>query len=111
LAASPTACPAVTHPCVSRQQGRLLLLSAGRRLPSVVVQAAVHSQHHCSTCILRQAFGAHHSASPRTSLAAGSGTDNIPSLHSDTYFDLATPWSVQQAGMDDAGHRVRSSVM
>ena len=35
-------------------------------------------------CILRQAFGAHHSASPRASLAAGSGTDNIPSLRSDT---------------------------
>jgi len=26
----------------------------------------------------------HHSASPRASLAAGSGTDNIPSLRSDT---------------------------
>ena len=82
-AVSPTARPAVAHPCVSRQQGRLLL-SAGRRLPSVVVQAAVHSQRGCSTCILRQAFGAHHSASPRASLAAGSGTDSIPSLRSDT---------------------------
>jgi len=46
-AVSPTACPAVAHPSVSRQQGRLLLLSAGRRLPSVVVQAAVHSQRRC----------------------------------------------------------------
>jgi len=64
-AVSPTARPAVAHPCVSRQQGRLLLRSAGRRLPSVVVQAAVHSQR-------------------RASLAAGSGTDNIPSLRSDT---------------------------
>jgi len=83
-AVSPTTRPAVTHPCVSRQQGRLLLLSAGRRLPSVAVQAAVHSQRRFSTCILRQAFGAHHSTSPRASLAAGSGTDNILSLHSDT---------------------------
>ena len=58
-AVSPTARPAVAQPCVSRQQGRLLLLSAGRRLLSVVVQAAVHSQRRCSTCILRQAFGAH----------------------------------------------------
>ena len=66
-AMSPTARPVVAHPCVSRQQGRLLLLSAGRHLPSVVVQAAVHSQRRCSTCILRQAFGAHHSASPRAS--------------------------------------------
>ena len=82
-AVSPTARPAVAHPCVSRQQGRLLLLSAGRRLPSVVVQAAVHSQRRCTTCILRQALGAHHSASLRASLAAGSGTDNIPSLRSD----------------------------
>ena len=71
-------------PAFSRQQGRLLLLSAGRRLPTVVVQAAVHSQRRCSTCILLQAFGAHHSASPRASLAAVSGTDNIPSLRSDT---------------------------
>ena len=70
--------------CVSRQQGRLLLLSAGWRLPSVVVQAALHSQRRCSNCILRQVFGAHYSASPRASLAAGSGTDNIPSLRSDT---------------------------
>ena len=76
--------PALAHPCVSRQQGRLLLLSAGWRLPTVVVQAAVHFQRRCSTCILRQAFGAHHSASPRASLAAGSETDNIPSLCSDT---------------------------
>ena len=83
-ALSPTALPAVAHPCVSCQQSRLLLLSAGRRLPSVVVQAAVHSQCHCSTCILRQAFGAHHSASPQASLAVGSGTDNITSLRSDT---------------------------
>ena len=82
-AVSPTARPAVAHSCVSRQQGRLLLLSAGRRLPSVVVQAAVHSQRRCTTCILRQALGAHHSASLRASLAAGSGTDNIPSLRSD----------------------------
>ena len=82
---SPTERPAVAHPCVSRQQGRLLLLIAGWRLPSLVVQAAVHSQRRCSTCILdRQAFGAHHSASPRASLAAGSGTDNIPSLRFDT---------------------------
>jgi len=81
---SPTPRPAVAHPCVSRQQGRLLLLSAGRRLPTVDVQAAVHSQSRCSTCILRQAFRAHHSASPRASLAAGSRTDNIPSLRSDT---------------------------
>jgi len=83
-AVSLTARFAVAHLCVSRQQGRLLLPSAGRRLPSVVVQAAVHSQRCCSTCILRQAFGAYHSASPRASLAAGSGTDNIPSLCSDT---------------------------
>ena len=77
-AVSPTARPAVAHPCVSRQQGLLLLLSAGRRLPSVVIQAAVHSQRRCSTCILRQAFGAHHSDSPRASLAAGSGAENYP---------------------------------
>ena len=51
---------------------------------SVVVQAAVHSQRRCSTCFLCQAFGEHHSAFPRASLAAGSGTDNIPSLRSDT---------------------------
>jgi len=56
-AVSPTARPAVAHPCVSRQQGRLLLLSANRRLPSLVVQAAVHSRRRCSTCIVRQAFG------------------------------------------------------
>ena len=83
---SPTARrrPAVTHLCVSRQQSRLLLLSAGQHLRSVVVQAAVHSQRRCLTCILRQAFGVHHSASRRALLAAGSGMDNIPCLHSDT---------------------------
>ena len=67
-AVSPTARPVVAHPRVSRQRGRLLLLSAGRRLPSVVVRLQ---------SILN-------SASPRASLAAGSGTDNIPSLRSDT---------------------------
>ena len=40
-AVSPTARPAVAHPCVSRQQGRLLMLSAGRRLPSVVVSTVL----------------------------------------------------------------------
>jgi len=46
-AVSPTARPAVAHTCVSRQQGRLLLLSAGQRLPSVVV--------HCTGSILNAA--------------------------------------------------------
>ena len=50
----------------------------------VVMTPYDKSTYSCSTCILRQAFGAHHPASPRASLAAGSGTDNIPSLRSDT---------------------------
>ena len=62
------------------QQGRLLLLRAGRCLRSSTGQAAVHPQRRRPTRVLSQALRTHHPASPRPSLVAGPGTDSIPSL-------------------------------
>ena len=59
-----------TNPCFGCQQGRLLLLRAGRCLSSTG-QAAVHPQRRRPTRVLSQALQTHHPASPRPSLVAG----------------------------------------
>ena len=66
--------PADTNPCFGCQQGRLLLLRAGRCLRSFTGQAAVHPQRRRPTCVLSQALRTHHPASPRPSLVAGPRT-------------------------------------
>ena len=79
---SSTACLADTNPCISCQQGRLLLFSACWCLRSSTGQTSVNPQLSRPTHILSQALRTHHSASPRPSLVAGDGTDSIPSLRS-----------------------------
>jgi len=69
-ALSSTTRPADTNPCFGSQQGRLLLLRAGRCLRSSTVQAAVHPQRCRPTRVLSQALRTHHPASPRPSLVA-----------------------------------------
>jgi len=81
-ALSSTSRPADTNPCFGCQQGRLLLLRAGRCLRSSTGQAAVHPQRHRPTRVLGRALRTHLPASPRPSLVAGPGTDSIPSLRS-----------------------------
>ena len=76
-ALSSTTRPADTNPCFGCQQGRLLLLRAGRRLRSSTGQAAVDPQRRRPTRVLSQALRTHHPASPRPSLVAGPGTDSI----------------------------------
>ena len=81
-ALSSTTSPADTNPCFGCQQGRLLLLRAGRCLRPSIGQAAVHPQRCRRTRVLSQALRTHHPASPRPSLVAGPGTDSIPSVRS-----------------------------
>ena len=59
-----------TNPCFGCQQGRLLLLCAGRCLRSSTGQSAVHPQRRRPTRVLSQALRTHHPASPRPSLVA-----------------------------------------
>ena len=66
--------PADTNPCFGCQQGRLVLLRAGRCLRSFTGQAAVHPQRRRPTRVLSQALRTHHPASPRPSLVAGPRT-------------------------------------
>jgi len=81
-ALSSTTRPADTNQCFGCQQGRLLLLRAGRCLRSSTGQAAVSPQRRRPTRVLSQALRTHHPASPRPSLVAGPETDSIPSLRS-----------------------------
>jgi len=81
-ALSSTTRPADTNLCFGCQQGRLLLLRAGRCLRSSTGQAAVHPQLRRPTRVLSQALQTHHPASPRPSLVVGPGMDSIPSLRS-----------------------------
>ena len=69
-----------TNPCFGCQQGRLLLLRAGRCLQSSTGQAAVHPQRCRPTRVLSQALRTHQPASPRPSLVASPGTDSVLSL-------------------------------
>ena len=77
---SATTSLADTHQSSNYQQGRLLLLIAGRRLWSPSGQTSVRPQRRRTLRFLRKAFWTHHAAPARSPLVARPWADTVPSL-------------------------------
>ena len=81
-AMSATTSLADTYQNSNYQQGRLLLLSAGRRFWSLSRQTSVCPQRRRTTCLLGEAFRTHHAASARSPLAVSYTHLTLPTIYS-----------------------------
>ena len=89
-----------TNPYFGCQQGRLLLFRAGLCRRSSTGLAAVHPQCFRPTRVLSQVLRTYHPTSPWPSLAAGPGTDSIPSLCSGIPMSQWTSAAISRRSLD-----------